>query len=534
MLILLYICPKLIGIMKIHHLKYLGLLPALVSCGSGDEKAPNQQLLDLSKLPNAGKPRNVVFILSDDHRYDFMGFTGRVPFLETPNMDRLASEGAYLRNAFVTTALSSPSRASILTGMFSHQHTVVDNSAPVPEGLTFFPQYLQKAGYKTAFFGKWHMGHDTDEPRPGFNHWESFRGQGVYYNPTLNINGEQVSYQDSTYITDLLTEHAIDWMKQQKDRQPFFVYLSHKAVHDNFLPAKRHAGCYANEKAPLPESFNTPHYGIKGLPTVDPKTGKAASGADYYGNEMRPDWVKAQRESWHGVDYAYHGREPWEANLIRYCETLRGLDESIGAVLEYLEEVGLAESTLVIYMGDNGFAWGEHGLIDKRQFYEESVRVPMLARCPELCTGGTVIEQMVQNIDIAPTIFEMAGLQKPAYMSGESFIPLMEGKQVSWRDRIFYEYYWEYEFPQTPTMHGIRTDRYKLIRYHGIWDTNEFFDLNNDPYENHNLIAAPEHQETIRQLTAELYDWLETTGGMSIPLKRTVRPHGDHRNQGKY
>jgi len=520
--------------MKIQHLKYLSLLPALVSCGSRSENPTGSQSLKLSKLPDAGKPRNVVFILSDDHRYDFMGFMGRVPFLQTPNMDRMAREGAHLRNAFVTTSLSSPSRASILTGLYSHQHTVVDNSAPVPDGLIFFPQYLQKAGYQTAFFGKWHMGNDTDEPRPGFNHWESFRGQGVYYNPTLNIDGKEVEYKDSTYITDLLTEHAIEWMKQQKKGQPFFVYLSHKAVHDNFSPAKRHAGCYANEKFPLPENFNAPHYGIKQLPTIDPKTGKPASGEDYYGEEMRPDWVKTQRESWHGVDYAYHGREPWESDAIRYCETLRGLDDSIGEILDYLEEAGLAESTLVIYMGDNGFAWGEHGLIDKRQFYEESVRVPMLARCPELCKGGTVIEQMIQNVDVAPTILEMAGLQKPDQMVGASFIPLLEGKQVPWRDRIFYEYYWEYEFPQTPTMHGVRTDRYKLIRYHGIWDTNEFFDLKNDPYETRNLIDAPEHQGTIKQLTSDLYDWLENTGGMSIPLKRTDRKHGDHRNKGNY
>ena len=516
--------------MKTRHFKYLGLLPALSSCVVGD----GEPSMDLPRLPDAGSPRNVIFILSDDHRHDFMGFTGRVPFLETPHMDRMAREGVHLRNAFVTTSLSSPSRASILTGLYSHQHTVVDNTAPVPEGLVFFPQYLQRAGYQTAFFGKWHMGHDTDEPRPGFHHWESFRGQGVYYNPTLNINGEQVAYTDSTYITDLLTENAIDWMKRQKDGEPFFVYLSHKAVHDDFTPAKRHAGCYANEKVPLHENFMTPYYGIRSLPTIDPATGRAASGAAYFGESMRPDWVKAQRESWHGVDYAYHGREPWDANLIRYCEALRGLDDSIGAILEYLEEAGLAESTLVIYMADNGFLWGEHGLIDKRHFYEESVRVPLLAWGPGICKSGTVVEQMVQSIDIAPTVFEMAGLQKPEHMSGASFIPLIEGKQVSWRDRIFYEYYWEYEFPQTPTMHGVRTDQYKLIRYHGIWDTNEFFDLKNDPFEKHNLIAVPEHQEIIRQLTADLYDWLESTNGMFIPLKRTVRTHGDHRNRGNY
>jgi len=514
--------------------KYLGLLPALASCGLGGGKTTDSASLALPKLANGAKPRNVIFILSDDHRYDFMGFMGRVPFLETPNMDRMAREGAHLRNAFVNTALSSPSRATIVTGMYAHQHTVVDNWAPVPEGLVFFPQYLQKAGYQTAFFGKWHMGYETDEPRPGFDHWESFKGQGVYYNPTLNINGTRIAYKDSTYITDLLTEHAIDWLKQRKAEQPFFVYLSHKAVHDEFLPARRHAGCYANKEMPLPVSFNSPLYGKKNLPTLDPKTGKAASGADYYGEEMHPDWVKAQRESLQGVDYMHRRERTWQSNALLYCEALRALDESIGAVMAYLEEVGLAESTMVIYMGDNGFAWGEHGLINKRQFYEESVRVPMLVYCPEICKNGTVVKQMVQNVDIAPTILEMAGLQKPDHMVGASFIPLLKGQQIPWRDRIYYEYFWEFDFPATPTMHGVRTDKYKYIRYHGLWDTNEFFDLENDPHEMRNLIAAPEHQETIKQLTGELYDWLETTGGMSIPLKRNLRKHTDSRNEGNY
>ncbi len=515
--------------MKKHSLIYL--LPVLAACNlAGKTEKP----LELPRKANAGKPRNVVFILSDDHRYDFMGFTGRVPWLETPNMDRMAREGAYLKNAFVTTSLCSPSRASILTGMFSHEHTVVDNSAPVPEGLIYFPEYLQKAGYQTAFFGKWHMGHDSDEPRPGFDHWESFRGQGQYYNPRLNINGKQFEYADTTYITDLLTDHAIDWMKSRDKNAPFFLYLSHKAVHESFMPAKRHKGRYRDKELSLPPSFNKPKYGERELPSIDPKTGKAASGSDYYGDEMHPDWVRAQRESWHGVDYAYHGRKSWQEEVVNYCETLHSLDESIGTVLAYLEEAGLAESTLVIYMGDNGFAWGEHGLIDKRQFYEESVRVPMLVLCPEICKGGQVIENMIQNIDIAPTVLDMAGLEKPEYMRGSSFAPLLEQKQVAWRDRIFYEYYWEYEYPQTPTMHGVRTDRYKLIRYHGIWDTNEFYDLKNDPYETKNLIADPQYQDIIKELTTEIYDWLETTNGMSIPLKRTARKHIDHRNVGNY
>jgi arylsulfatase A-like enzyme len=248
---------------------------------------------------------------------------------------------------------------------------------------------------------------------------------------------------------------------------------------------------------------------------------------------MSPNWVKNQRESWHGVDYSYHGR-PWKNQVINYCETLMSVDESIGSVLDFIKDAGIDENTLVIYMGDNGFAWGEHGLIDKRQFYEESVRVPMLVRCPELFKGGQVLENMVQNVDIAPTILASAGLNKAEDMNGDSFIPLLQGKDIPWRNRIFYEYYWEHEFPQTPTMHGVRTDRYKYIRYYGIWDTNEFYDLKEDPDEIHNLIELPALQDTIKRLNHDLYDWMESTGGMYIPLKRTERPHFDHRNKGNY
>ena len=482
------------------------------------------------------KPLNVVFILSDDHRYDYMGFMQKVPWLETPNMDRMAAEGAHLKNAFVTTSLSSPSRASILTGLYSHTHQVVDNTAPLPEGLVFFPEYLQKAGYTTAFFGKWHMGNDTGDPQPGFDHWEGLQGQGKYWNPRLNENGTWVEYKDSTYVTDLLTEHAISFMKRQQGKnEPFFVYLSHKGVHSPFSAAQRHAGCYKDKEFIKPASYETPKYGIKQLPTLDPQTKQATSGTEYYGDEMFPDWVKNQRESWHGVDYAYHdGSTSWQDLVRDYCETLRSVDESIGSVLTYLKEAGLDEHTVVVYMGDNGFAWGEHGLIDKRQFYEESVRVPLLVRAPGIVEGGTQIAQLVQNVDIAPTILDCAGVKKADKMVGASFLPLLKGEKVEWRDRIFYEYYWEFGYPQTPTMHGVRTDRYKFIRYHGVWDTNEFYDLQTDPYEMKNLIGKPEYQTIIKQLNGDLYDWLESTGGMSIPLKRTERPHSDHRNNKNY
>ncbi|MDQ3847036.1 MAG: sulfatase [Bacteroidota bacterium] len=470
----------------------------------------------MNKIQGA-TPRNVVFILTDDHRYDFMGFTGRLPWLKTPNMDRLFKEGAWFKNAFVTTSLCSPSRASILTGAYSHVHTIVDNVAPEVPGNIYFPQYLQKAGYQTGFFGKWHMGNEEDYPRPGFNHWESFKGQGVYYNPDLNINGKQVHFGDSAYISDLLTEHALDWLKGRDKSKPFFLYLSHKAVHSPLAPAKRHLGMYKNQPYPKPPTY---------YQTLD--------GNDAYKKLDWPEWVKEQRYSWHGVDYPYHTHQDIGELVDTYCETLMGVDESIGSVMEYLKSEGLDKSTLIIYMGDNGFSMGEHGLIDKRHFYEESVKVPFLVYCPEIFSnGGKTITKMVQNIDVAPTILSVAGLQPPASMPGKSFIPLLRGDSTQWRDKIFYEYYWEYDFPMTPTVFGVRTDKFKYIRYYGIWDTNELYDLENDPNETTNLIYKPEYKEVVTKMTDELYNWLEQTKGMQIPLKSINRPaYGDYRHHG--
>lgn len=476
--------------------------------------------------------RNVIFILSDDHRYDFMGFTGVVPWLETPTMDRMAREGAYIQNAFVTTSLSSPSRASILTGQYTHCHTVVDNQAPMPDNLVFFPQYLQENGYKTAFFGKWHMGNQDDNPQPGFDQWECFKGQGTYYNTMLNINGTRTNFAPELYSTDILTDHAIDFIEKQKnDNQEFFVYLSYKSVHSGFEASPSRKGCYQDKDIVYPPSFNVPYYGIPALPSKD-ENGKPLEGRGWYGENRMPDWVKNQRESWHGVDYQYHGAKPYEQDFRNYCETVSSMDDSMARLFDYLEKEGLLDSTLIIYMGDNGFTWGEHGLIDKRNFYEPSCRVPMLARCPELIKEGTVVKEMVQNVDIAPTIMAACGLEKGPKMVGESFLSLLKGERIeNWRDKIFYEYYWEYAFPQTPTTFGVRTDKYKYIRYHGIWDTNEFYDLENDPNETVNLIDRPEYQKIIKEFATDLYDWLESTDGMNIPLKRSVYyRHGDHRN----
>ncbi|HYH55700.1 MAG TPA: sulfatase-like hydrolase/transferase, partial [Anseongella sp.] len=310
--------------------------------------------LELEEIKGA-RPMNVIFILSDDHRYDAMGFTGKIPGLRTPNMDRMAAEGVHIKNAFVSTALCSPSRASILTGQYAHTHTIVDNQAPMPEGLLFFPQYLQKAGYQTAFIGKWHMGDQDDRPQPGFDHWVSFRGQGQYYNPALNVNGRQVKYSDSTYMTDLLTDYAVNWLDSLDSEKPFFLYLSHKANHAEFYPAARHSGEYADLEIQYPPSMF--------ITSTDSSTVEIPAGFNGPEGAVNaqdiPDWVRQQRYSWHGVDHMYHGTIVFDDFYRRYLETLLALDESIGRVLQFLTENGLAENTVVIYMGDNGFGFGE-------------------------------------------------------------------------------------------------------------------------------------------------------------------------------
>ena len=453
-------------------------------------------------------PRNVVFILSDDHRYDAMSFMGH-PLAKTPHMDAMAKNGVHLKNAFVTTSLCSPSRASILTGLYTFRHRVIDNQRAVPEGTLFFPQYLQQAGYKTGFIGKWHMGHANDNPRPGFDYWFSFKGQGRYYPPndkyTINDNGKRVP-QDG-YITPLLTRKAIEFLEQQKDaEEPFFLYLSHKAVHDPFTPEPK----YKDSLKETPFEFPTSSELLK----------------DNLKN--RPRWLLDQRNSWHGMDFALHTAQSVELLYKRYCESLSSVDDSIGSVMQQLKKMGIHDQTLVIYMGDNGFMFGEHGLFDKRVAYETSSRVPMLMQCPEIIKGESVVDEVVANIDIAPTVMEAMGLKKPPHMDGQSFLPLAEGESIPWREYFLYAYYWEQNYPQTPTHFSLRGDKYKYTTYYGLWDTDELFDIQSDPMEQNNLIHDQAYAKTKRQMQNRLYDMMDEMGGMQIPLNR---PRGRQQNK---
>lgn len=482
----------------------MSLFASCISSASAAGIAKQGELAPIERIEGV-KARNVVFILTDDHRYDAMGFMGH-PFLETPHLDSIAANGVHLKNAFVTTSLCSPSRASIVTGQYTHKHRVIDNNRLVPDGTIFFPRYLQKVGYQTAFVGKWHMGGETDEPREGFDRWISFRGQGNYLSPnpkyTLNVDGKR--QPQAGYITDELTDYAVDWLKNRDPNRPFFLYLSHKAVHANFTPADRHAGRY--DKVAL------------NLPKGDEAT--AANNA--------PRWVRDQKNSWHGIDFSYHSDAGLDWLYRRYCETLLAVDDSVGRVLTTLKEMGVHNETLVIYMGDNGFMWGEHGLIDKRVAYEESIRVPMIMQCPDLYKGGQVLEQVIGNIDVAPTVMHAAGIKTPAYMDGQSFLELPNKPDMPWRDYFLYVYYWEKNFPQTPTQFALRGDRFKYITYYGLWDTDELYDLQADPHETKNLLYDPQYQKVAKDMENRLYEMLGQEGGMDIPMNQ---PSGGIQNK---
>lgn len=460
----------------------------------------------------AAETPNIIFILTDDQRYDELGFMN--PVIDTPNMDRIAAEGVHFANAFVTTSLCSPSRASILTGQYMHNHGVVDNNSPLRDGTRLFPEYLQSAGYETAFIGKWHMGeassagHRLAEPQPGFDHWVSFPGQGDYYPVVrngrvseLNINGEMVEQQG--YITDELTDYALDWLDNRDDDRPFFVYLSHKAVHADFSPAERHRDQYSDREVPVPASQpNTPE-----------------------NNAGKPLWVRNQRNSWHGVDFPYHSSLDVQSYKMQYHRALSAVDESIGRLFDWLERSGELDHTTVVLMGDNGFMFGEHGLIDKRNAYEESIRVPLLMRGPTVAKGR-VADEIVANIDIAATLLDIANVGPSEQFDGSSFYPIARGEeQPDWREELLYEYYWEFNYPSTPTTFALRTRDYKFIQYHGIWDTDELYDMQSDGNEMNNLIDVPAYLPVIARMRDLLYARLEARDGEhAIPYTRKFSP----------
>ena len=440
----------------------------------------------------AAAPPNIIFILSDDHRWDAMGFTGRIPWLETPHMDRLRNEGAHFANAFVTHSLCAPSRAAFLTGMHSHKHGVITNQ----EGREFdhaktpsFGQYLQKAGYRTGYVGKWHQG-EFDDPRPGWDYWCSFMGQGQYDRNLLNING--VRTNQAGYVTDKLTDYAIDFIREDGD-QPFLLFLSHKAVHAPFTPADRHADQYEGELSPEPLSWtddltDKPEWQRRMiLPPLEMMRVRRKRPVPAPEVRTVPEYPAAE---------GTHEQRS-------YLRALSAVDDSIGRILAELEEKGQLDNTLVVYAGDNGYLHGEHGMGDKRQAYNESIRIPLLMRGPGVEPGSTV-DELVLNLDVAPTFLDLAGVPVPDAMQGRSLAPLMRGREVpDWRRSFLYTY-WRDLIQPIPRMTAARTLSAIYVEYPDGDSIPELYDLRKDPAEMDNLAEDPEHAAFLRRMKAEL------------------------------
>lgn len=447
-----------------------------------------------SKMQEENKRPNFLFVLLDDQSFDALQSSERYSFLKTPNMQRIEDEGAKFTNYFVTQSICSPSRASFLTGTYPHIHGVNQNNRHIdPDWKSYKPynQILQGVGYQTAHVGKIHMAHYKGEKhiRPGFDYWYSFVGQGVYFDPMVNDNGKE--YQEKGYMTDILTDKAISWLKEKRDpNKPFSLNLWHKAVHEDHSPAPRHDKKFANEKLPLPP-FDT-HL------------------EDFAG---KPEWqrIKTWDAKWKEyVPSPTVQPKPWPIKGDKFkkqLECLLAVDESLGRVLQVLEELGELDNTVIIYSSDNGYFMGEHGYWDKRIAYENSMKIPMLIRYPKLIKPGTKIDQIALNIDLAPTILELAGAQKPSYMQGESFVKLLhpKAKDDQWRSSFMFEYYVDDEYPYAgPNMLALRSERYKLVDNFLENDIDELYDLLNDPGEMKNLINDPKYDEIEIEMRAEL------------------------------
>lgn len=504
---------------------------ATTADGSGSKVQPDQR-------------PNIVYIMTDDHTAQMMSCYDR-RFIETPNLDRIAADGVRFTHSYVANSLSGPSRACMLTGKHSHKNGFTNNEHGIFDGSQqTMPKLLRAAGYETALIGKWHL---VSTPT-GFDHWEILPAQGDYYNPQF-IHMDGTRAVDSGYVTRIITDKALEWMdKRRPTSNPFALFIHHKACHRAWLPALEDLRLYEDRTFPLPPEFHDDYAGREAAgrtemeigkdmdivydtkmfvsPTETPRTRLSAS---YQGMIGRLSKAERQRyddfyvplsrqfyERW-GKDYNFLPQQSQssiagsrDAELLEwkyqrymrdYAKVVHELDVQVGRVLDYLEEKGLLDNTLVVYTSDQGFYMGEHGWFDKRFMYEESLSTPLVMHLPKGLERRGIIDEMVQNIDYAPTFLELAGVPVPADIQGVSLVPLLKGKAASkqdkqkikhWRNAIYYHYY-EYPAEHDVRRHyGIRTDRYKLIHFYGH-DVNswELFDLKNDPHEMHNLYGQP-------------------------------------------
>lgn len=442
---------------------------------------------------NSPRP-NVVFVLTDDQRSDALGCMGH-PHLKTPHIDRLAQEGLLFKNHFCTTSLCSPSRASILGGLYAHSHGVVNNFTDYPRDLPTFPRQLQSNGYTTAYIGKWHMGEDDDSKRPGFDHFVTHRGQGKYFDTEFRANDGERKVVPG-YYTTVVTDMALNWMKQQEGGdKPFMLMLGHKAPHSFYFPEKKYEKSFDHVRIPYPET------------------------AFQLGD--KPKWISQRLSTWHGIygplfdwrkdfpDTSAAGMLNFEKMVRAYWGTLLSVDDSVGRLYAYLKKAGQLDNTLFIFTSDNGLLEGEHGMVDKRTGHEASLRIPLVVRYPGLTTKPKTIESQTLTLDFAASILEICSAPPLPKTQGRSWKKLVTNGDPNWRTSWYYEYNYEKQFPYTPNVRALRTNEWKYIRYpHGDGSPDkhmaELYHLKSDPGETTNLIADKKQKATIAKLRKEL------------------------------
>lgn len=467
---------------------------------------------------------NILFIMSDDHAYQAISsYTDNL--IQTPNIDRIASEGMIFQKAFVTNSICAPSRAVLLTGKHSYANGVLDNALPFDGSQDTFIKHLSEAGYETAIIGKWHL-----KSRPeGFSYYNILRDQGEYYNPFF-ISGEDTTQLDG-YVTDLTTDLALTWLRDRNDEKPFCLLLHHKAPHRNWMPNLKHLDLFTDRDFPVPDTYFD-DYSTRSAAAHEQEMEIATDMMDAWDFKIKPG--DPDPDNWTEKGYAWHygklmtdaQKKIWDAHydplneayknanmndrqraiwkyqryIKDYLRCIVSVDENVGRVLDELDVLGLSDNTLVVYTSDQGFYLGEHGWFDKRFMYEESLRTPLLMRFPGRIEPGTANENLVQNLDFAATFLDVAGIEA-GFGQGRSLVPLFSQNHLSgWRDYIYYHYF-EYPGAHMVKRHyGIRTDQYKLIHFYNDIDAWEFYDLEKDPSELNNVIEDPAYQDIIQSL----------------------------------
>jgi arylsulfatase A-like enzyme len=489
----------------------------------------------LSSSSFAAKRPNILFIFTDDHAPHSIGaYEGWLQSVNpTPNIDKLAKQGMLFENSFCTNSICGPSRAVILTGKHSHKNGFMNNGNKFDGDQQTFPKLLQKAGYQTAFYGKWHL---KSQPQ-GFNDWKVLPGQGLYYNPDFQTSQGKVRVEG--YCTDIVTDMAIDWLKERDDDKPFMLMCQHKAPHRNWMPALRHLHLYDDVNIPEPATLFD-DYKDNAFPAraqeleidrhmdlnydlfvdLTPQFSQPASQARQDRSawmnmkRMSAEQIKTWRDAYGPKDAEFHKKKLTGKDLVRwkyqryaknYLRCVKGVDENVGRLMKTLEEQGLDENTIVIYSSDQGFYIGDHGWYDKRWMYEESLKMPFIVKWPGVTPPASRNKMMIQNLDYAETFLDIAGADIPADMQGRSLVPLLKGSTPKdWRESIYYHYY---EYPSVhmvPRQYGIRTDRFKLMKFYQFGEEWEFYDLAKDPDELTNQYGNAEYAQTISNLKQQL------------------------------